>query len=665
MINQPNRFALGTHSPFAGSGIDRSQPLSFRLNGRVIHGFAGDTVLSAALASGIDTAGERRGASIALSARHAPPIAAAGDKTTWLPMERVPATDGADYVAAGSRTGILSRMGLGGGRSLGLDLGRPDALARPWLSMPGEAGPTADLVVVGGGVAGMSAALAGAKRGLRTVLVDAAPQLGGKARLFGTQDGEETPDEAISRLAAALAKSADITVLGNAEVFAVRPGVVRLHQVELREGKPSGRVLDIRSARIILATGALERLPIFPGNRLPGVSAALEAYELARVYGVWPGRSTLIATGGNPVYRLATLARDAGIAVPRILDPRPSPQSRFIEFSKAYGITLSPGTTVAAAAPGRRSHGLMVVPQSALDGFPRQDPPLQVDRLLVSGGWQPDLSLWHMAGGQSAWNMAAKRLEPKEAPAGIALAGSAAGWMGRGACLASGSDAVDLLLGRERSPVTENLIDPLYETPDAPAWMADAPQKTVQPAFLDGGSSYVSRPQPRRSRWPLGSKHDDWSLATTPHPLDINDIAAGVQLGAIPPASAGIVAQERVAMVRVEHEGSDKRPAQPLAMPPAYLFDRFRGAGLWLISPSDQRLLDVGALIFLNADDTDPLKAIGVVVRVAEGKAIALAAGVPGQVVSVREGSSAVRAALVAPSRDELNLALGGSAGAA
>src|SRR5690606_8261651 len=110
-----------------------------------------------------------------------------------------------------------------------------------------------------GGVAGLSAALAAAKRGLRVVLAEASPLLGGKSRLFGTQEGEETPDQAIARLSAAVAKSDAITVLTSAEAFALRPGVVRLHQVEMLDGTPGGRVIDIRARHIILATGALER----------------------------------------------------------------------------------------------------------------------------------------------------------------------------------------------------------------------------------------------------------------------------------------------------------------------------------------------------------------------------------------------------------------------
>ena len=665
MKGQPNRLGIDPPHHLQGSAIDRTRPLQFRLDGRVISGFAGDTVLSAVLASGVDAIGQRGGAPLALSLRHAPTIsfaALAADHQRTLPMERTPATDGVEYVTTARkiRRNPLARLLARGSRSLNIDLDRADALARPWIGSPAVPGPEVELVVVGGGVAGLTAALAAAKRGLRVALIEAAPRLGGTLRLFGTQEGEQTPDEAIARLTAAVAQADAITVLTNAEVFALRPGVVRLHQVEMLEGTPTGRVVGIRAPHIVLATGSLERLPVFPGNRLPGVIGALEAYELAQLYGVWAGASALVATSSSPAYRLAMLATDAGITVPRIIDSRPHPQSRFIEFSRAYGITQAAGTIIAAATAAPKGRGLMVLPRLSMGTLSRTEAPLPVDRLVVCGGWQPDLTLWHMAGGESAWNATRTRLEPRGGPAGIALAGSAGGWLSRSACTASGSDAVDALLGRQRRAVEERLIDPMYETSDAPAPVGDVPDEVAPPAYLDGGWRHIERPRLKASRWPawlpFAPPPPGWSLADTPQPLDIADIAAGVQLGAIPAASAGIVAQERVAMVVIEGGGASATGLPPAPLPPPYLRDRYQGAALWLVAPTEARVLDVGALIYRDADETDPLKAIGVVVRIVNGKAVALMAGHAEMAASVREPGRAIGIRAVAPYHEGMRL---------
>ena len=666
---------LGTDTPHLlhGSAIDRSRPLQFGLDGRVITGFVGDTVLSAVLACGIDTVGKRDKMAMALTTRHAPAIAPAAyatDPRQALAMERTPATAGAAYVTLGPRLkrDISSRLLRRDRNSLVLDLDAPDALTRPWLGLPAAEEPAADLLIIGGGVAGMSAAWSGAGRGLRVVLVEATPRLGGHARLFGRMDGEETPDQAIDRLGKAIAASTGITVLTSAEAFALRPGMARLHHVQVLDGRPTSRVLDIRARHIVVATGAVERLPVFSGNRLPGVMGALEAFELAHYYGVWPGKSAIMATSNSPAYRLAMLARDAGVDVSRILDSRPSPQSRFIEFSRAYGIVQAAGSVAAAAAPREKGLGLAIVPQRAMDSPASPHAPLTADRLIASGGWQPDLTLWHMAGGESRWNVDAARLDHGTSPPGIALAGSAAGWHGNGACIASGSHAVDIMLGGETKPVDDRRIDPLYETPDGPAPIGNPPDDGRYPAFLDSGRGYLARPRVVPSRWPswlpFVPKPADWSLADTPQPLDIAEVAAGAQLGAIPSASAGIVAQERVAMVGMQTDDAEAAESGPPALPPAYLLGRHAGAQLFVVTPVEQRQLIVGTLVYAGPDESDPLKAIGTVVRIVQGVAIALVAGTSGQSASVREPGRAITIRLVVPYSEgmDLSAALGGGA---
>lgn len=673
MSQRSARLGKATKHLLQGSAIDRGRPLRFRLDGRPFEGFAGDTVLSAVLAAGVDCAGLRDGMPVALSSRHAPAVvlaAHAAQAHRAMPMERLPASDGARYVTLGRRLGrsLVTRLLRRDRNSLGLDLDRPDALTRPWLGVAGALGPEVDLVVIGGGISGMSAALAGARRALRVLLVEASPRLGGQAELFGSQDGQESPEQSITRLSQAIAQSEGITVLTSAEAFALRPGVVRLHHLVPAEGEFVGRVIDVAAPHVVLATGAFERLPVFSGNRLPGVAGTHEAFSLAQHYGVWPGRSAVFATSSNAAYRLAMLASDAGIEVRRIVDSRTQPQSRFIEFSRAYGITQAAGTIVASVAPATKPRGLAIQPQLAMAEISRAEPAMDADRLIACGGWQPDLTLWHMAGGQSRWNGEQARLEASVGPAVLVLAGTAAGWVTGRACMASGEDAVNLLLGRQRQPVVDAVIDPDFETPDAPAPIGELPVEGGQPAYLGGGHGYLSRPRPVPSRWPawlpFAPRAAGWSLADTPQPLDIAEVAAGVQLGAIPPSSAGIVAQERVAMIGMAPSDTPRDDDADLPMLPPWLEGRHAGAVLFVVVPDKPRPLGVGALIQASADESDPLKAVGVVVRQLEGCAIALVCGVEGQRALVREPDSLVAIALVAQWREGMDLAaaLGGGA---
>lgn len=661
MRPQVNRLPESSAKGFAGSAIDRGRPLRFRLDGRIIGGFQGDTVLSATLASGVDTLGEAHSSPIGLTPRATPAIShasLAGDPQRALPMARTLAENGAEYVTLGvKRPGPIARL-FQPGRTLGLLLDDLHALDRPWRAVPGIPGPQADLLVVGGGVAGMAAALAGARAGLSVILVEANPYLGGHSGLFGTQDGEDAPEESMSRLAAEVNGHDAITILLATRAFSMRAGLVRAHQVDTVSGTVQGRVIDLTASKIVIATGSVERLPIIPGNRLPGVIGTLDAYELATRYGVWPGQKALVATSSSPAYRLAMLASDAGIGIDRVFDSRPRPASRFIEFSRAYGIVQSPGSSPASVSTVRAGGTLSVHGE-------RQDAPVLVtERLLVCGGWQPDLTLWHVAGGKSHWHQGHERLESLGTLDGIVLAGSAAGYFTRRGCIQSGADAVDQILGRQRRLVEDPQIDPLYETPDGRPGIGVAQPETA-PSYLDGGLTLLQRPMPAPRRLPLPFRRQRQSgltvLSEAPQPLAVCDVAAGVNLELIPGAAAGIVAQERVALVPL---ALDPEPAEAEAPGlaqadhiPAYLQGRYgKQAVLVRLVPTETRRFETGALIYRSADASHPNQALGVVLREWDGYAIGVVSALetqPGQQVTIRDkGSATARLEPFTPSHD-------------
>ena len=650
----PQTYRLPETAPkgFAGTAIDRARPLQFQLDGRIISGFDGDTVLSAALASGIDTVGQHLNSPIGLSWRACPAISharLANDPQFALPMARTPAQNGAEFVTSGTeRSRGLARL-FQPGRALGLKLDTAHPLPRPWRTIPGAADTTTDLLVIGGGVAGLSAALAGARAGLTVTLVEARSFLGGHSGLFGTQEGEDAPEESMARLSAEVAAAEAITVLTETQVFSIRPGLARAHRIETAPGTSRGRVIDISAVRIVISTGALERLPIFAGNRLPGVTGCLDAYEMATRFGVWTGRRAVVATSSNPAYRLAMLASDAGIDISRILDARPESASRFIAFSRAYGIVRSPGTLVASADIARAGGLLSVHTES------RSAATLVTDRLLVCGGWQPDLTLWHIAGGSSVWDARRFRLEAHGRVDSICLAGSAAGYFTRRGCIQSGADAIDQLLGRERRPVDDPIVDPLHETPDGPLAIAPSASGSA-PTYLDAGVGLLQRPaeaarKKRLAFWqtvPRGLT----LLSEAPQPLTVNEVTAGVDLALIPREAAGIVAQERVASIPLSVEQNQSAPDDWVPIEatevPDFLFGRYgQEAKIVRIIPNEARVLEPGALIFANSDAKHPDQAIGVVLRDGAAGAVGLVTGnaaATGYPVTIRDKGQIVRA---------------------
>ena len=154
----------------------------------------------------------------------------------------------------------------------------------------------ADVLVIGGGVAGIAAALRAAEMGADVVLADDGPELGGS--LLAGEGAAE------ARALAERVRSAGIEVLAPAAALGFFDGIVpvwcgdTLHQV--------------RAERHIAATGSIEQPLMFEGNDLPGVMLCSGAERLANLYGVRPGGAAVIATTGDRGLESALALRDAG-----------------------------------------------------------------------------------------------------------------------------------------------------------------------------------------------------------------------------------------------------------------------------------------------------------------------------------------------------------------
>ena len=592
-MSQPNRLPADAAHQFGGIALDRSKPLSFKLNGRRIEAFAGDTVLTAALAAGIDTFGTFGDSPLALTDRLAPLATNRGKDP--LPIDRLPAANGLDLTTVGRR-----RFGFGASHSLRhLIDGIPEV---PWLRSKPDTTLATDLLIVGGGVAGLAAADAAAREGHGVILVERRPWLGGDARYFGPVGEEASPETATNDLIGRINAHPGVTVMTHSDVFALHGSTAHVHRIA--DGR--GDIVGVTANRILIATGSLQRLPIFAGNRLPGVMSAISAYHLAKRYGVIRGRSTVVATQSNYGYRLAMRLNDAGVSVGRIVDPRVNPQSRFVDFAKASGLKLAGGQLPLAASLARR-HKLHATFGNI--GTPLPSLAMDTDALIVSGPFQPDLTLWMLAGGGTHW--ADGKLLARGHVEHVALAGSAAGYRSMSACIMSGRAAVGLLFDTARMAVEDAEIGAPYETPEAPATVA--PIASGAPAYLDGGTSLIARPNPAAK--PVLTTH-----AQAP---SLGDVAASVELELTLPADAGAVAEERGA------PGGDLAASTwtPKAIAatdttPSWLAARFSDETTTVhLIVNNKRKFERGALVYANTAPADPTLAIGVIERAADANA--------------------------------------------
>src|SRR5690606_40857190 len=124
-------------------------------------------------------------------------------------------------------------------------------------------------------------------------------------------------------------------------------------------------------------------------------------------------------------YRMALLGAASGKTILRTGDQRIDPQTRFIEFCKAYGYRLGWGNAVAAVSKARRGT-LSVAMADAATGASSGEP-VTCDRLIAAAARQPDLNLWVRAGGGIGWDT--EHLAPSGTLDGVVLAeiGRAAG----------------------------------------------------------------------------------------------------------------------------------------------------------------------------------------------------------------------------------------------
>ena len=271
----------------------------------------------------------------------------------------------------------------------------------------------ADVLVIGGGLAGLSAALRAAEMGADVVLADDGPELGG-TQLATAEAGsaQELGERALA---------AGVEVLAPAAALGFFDGIVPVWQ--------GSTLHQVRAERHIAATGSIEQPLMFDGNDLPGVMLSSGAQRLASLYGVRPGSAAVVATVGDRGLEAALALHAAGVAIRAVADARPDGASEELATRLEWeGITHLTGTAVVRAFGRKQVKGVVVAP---LGGDGRPDPDsergLDCDLLAVSGGTVPATSLLLQAGAKARWDSGAGAYVPDRTPEGIYAAGAVAG----------------------------------------------------------------------------------------------------------------------------------------------------------------------------------------------------------------------------------------------
>jgi sarcosine oxidase subunit alpha len=410
-----------------GELIDRTTPVGFSWNGRQVTGFAGDTIVSALAA-----AGERvfsrsmkyhRARGLLTASFHDPgcmvqvgdepnvraahrPISAGmvvTSQNTWPSLRfdvkavnqlAAPVLTAGFYYKTFMRPrllwpayeGVLRRFVNGGQVSPDTPTARPaKRYAHP------------DVLVAGGGPAGMTAALAAARAGATVLLVEEERQLGGHLRW-----GSEADLAALADLADQVAAEPGIEVLTDAVVLGRYDGnwIGVLERCGEVGGAEAERLVKVRAKTLVVAPGLIERPYVFAGNDLPGVMLSTAARRLINLYAVKPGeRAVVLSANAEGDAAIADLKR-AGVQVLRVEDAR-----------------LGGDIVAASGRMGLRS-------VRVADGSQ-----IACDLLVVAAGWTAPTSLLNMSGDRPVYNPRAARFLPdlSRLPHDVLVTGGIAG----------------------------------------------------------------------------------------------------------------------------------------------------------------------------------------------------------------------------------------------
>jgi sarcosine oxidase subunit alpha len=489
-----------------GGRIDRSKPMRFRFDGKTYQGCAGDTLASALVANGVRVAGRsfkyHRPRGLLAAGVEEPNVLVQleGDGTS-TPNLRATEIELFD--------GLVARP-VNCWPSAGFDLGAVNSLVGRFLpagfyyktfmwpnwrlfeapirkaaglgKAPDEPDPSTyderyahcDVLVVGGGAAGLVAAHAAAAQGARVILCEQDRELGGRLLWDAAEvEGMAGPDW-VSQVSGELEAAAEVRILTRTTVA----GYFDHNELVAVQAPVSGarlRLWQIRARRVVLATGALERPLVFPGNDRPGVMLATAAQQYLVRYGALPGRQVVVFANNDDAYEPARRLAEAGVlaavidsrpgrAAPAWLDERGAEFFSGAEVAATFGDPAISGVEVRSASGARRR--------------------LRCDALAVSGGFNPSIHLHCQSGGKPRYDEARAMFLPGDPVQAEASVGATAGQLALADAVAAAHEA-GLAAARATGHSGADVSAPKAVGRPAPAisplWRVNAPGK----AFVD------------------------------------------------------------------------------------------------------------------------------------------------------------------------------------
>ena len=421
--------------------IDRNKPIKFEFNGKKLSGFDGDTLASALLSNDQVLVGRsfkyHRPRGIVSSGSEEPnALINLGEKEKFEPNQRATTTELFDGLKATSQNhwpslnfdigvinNYLARFLPAGFYYKMFIHPRPfwKYIYEPFIRKSAGLGRAPsqkdnskyehfyafyDLVIVGGVISGLNAALAAAESGLKILIMEQTSQWGGRCLVDFPSINEETSSEYISRLLSKLRKFKNVTMRSRMMGAGVYDhgyllGYERLNDHLANDEGPRHRLWRIRAKQIVTATGAIERPLSFPSNDVPGIMLASAVRDYAVNFGIAAGNKTAVYTNNDDAYRTAIILNQVGIEVPVIIDARVNGGGELAERARALGIRVENGKAISKVFGKKRVVAVMICNHKNSD---KDNEKIECDSIAMSGGWSPVVHLYSHCGGKVKWD---------------------------------------------------------------------------------------------------------------------------------------------------------------------------------------------------------------------------------------------------------------------
>ncbi len=278
-----------------------------------------------------------------------------------------------------------------------------------------------DILIIGAGATGLSAAITAAQSGAKVILADEDFVMGGRLNSETNKINGMSGSEWAKQTVAKLSTMDNVTLMNNTTIFGAYDhgiyGAIENRDFEARANKDKPRQVNWRiyTKRTILCAGATERSIAFGNNDRPGIMLASAVRTYLNRFAVRVGQRVSIYTNNDDGWKTARDLFFKNVNIVAIID------SRAIKpVMRVAGAQIFMGTDVIDTR-GRKAIKSIKLSNGKT---------IETDTLAVSGGWNPNLHLTCHHRGVPKWNEELATFVPdSSAPVGMSVVGRAKGTM--------------------------------------------------------------------------------------------------------------------------------------------------------------------------------------------------------------------------------------------